>query len=811
MSSDTTQIAAPVSAQDSPSTSWTPKSFVPIPLEKTSTDKEENPDDHTFIGDAKNDIINRWNKEAIPTLARSAYGKDSLQETAWQLATNTGAGSIKDIVGEAAKRLPGAETIGSAVKTGAQSASDAIDSTDAGKWLGDKMLNGANNISEWADNHPGLAADIKGVGNMAGAEGVVTGANTLRNGLADIGENAASHLKRPPDGGGPGGGGAGPAIPKAVQDYNDQKTRNTAYVEGMNANAENMKQSYGNIYGKAGEISQGVNVKAPAIKKTVDSMLEDLQNDPAHNGAQGTSQAFRDLKAVSDSFDSDGNLPLDSATLLKRRLNDLYDPGMGATRGKIYANLNNQMNNVIKQAKVENPEWGAMMDSGNRLFNNYKSTFDTDDMANQKWSLADKKDYEDAQAARINDPYSAPPSTAVRTKIADITSIKSVPQYEAMLRKLPPEMHDQFTQDVIAANKEDNPKLAKAISGVYHAVAGNKFYAAKNLYKAFSGASSTGIDPALAEDFPHVEDAITYHTTNAQGAYKKYMDGLEASQNPPSGPLALPAPGGFPQPPTDIAVGKGGGAAYKTLEQQNMDDVVRQNAAKVGLTPDVMGAQAAQKATAAAQRDRIARYNYERYMGRGSSKLGRDLIENEKNPNVKTYPQDIPPFLKDQFAHGGIVKEKVNTDPTPGQKMAGNYKKAHVKFHGLDISIENPKGSERSGVGKDGKEWHSTMLDHYGYIKRTEGADGDHIDVYLGGKMNSSRVYVIDQKDHDSGKFDEHKVMLGYADRDEATKAYKDAFSDKKNRIMKVTRLTIPEFKAWLKKGNTKQPVRKAA
>lgn len=185
------------------------------------------------------------------------------------------------------------------------------------------------------------------------------------------------------------------------------------------------------------------------------------------------------------------------------------------------------------------------------------------------------------------------------------------------------------------------------------------------------------------------------------------------------------------------------------------------------------------------------------------------LIEISKALEPKYSPEqlDIMKAIKDEgYARGGAV----NHNPTPGQKLAGNYKKHHMRIHGLDISIENPKGSTRTGEGKDGKKWSSTMPDHYGYIKRTQGADGDHVDVYVGSNDRSNRVYVIDQKDPDTGSFDEHKVMIGYGDRDAATAAYRAAFSDKKNRIMKVTRLSVAEFKNWLKNGNTKQPVKKA-
>lgn len=779
------------------------------------------PQDTSLWGDIKNDVSNRIDKEAVPSLIRNAQGKDTLPETAFQLAANMGAGTVNDVAGEVGKRIPGAETVKNAMGAAAQGTANAIDSTGLGQWTGDKLMDAKNGISDFFTGHPGLAADVRGVGNLAGAEGVTAGAGAAKDMLAGAGDKAASALERPQFS--ELGADGRPVAPKAVQDYADQKARNAAYAEGMNANAENMKMSYGSIYDKAGEVSQGATINAPKMKNSVNTLLDDMQEDPAHKTSQGSSQAFRDLQAVSDSFDDDGNIPLDSATLLKRRLNDLYDPKMGDTRGKIYAQLNTQLNNLIKRAKVENPEWGTLMDSGNNLFNNYKNTFDGDTGANQKWSLDNKKDYEDALAARKNDPYSAPPSTDTRTKLTDLTHITSVPQYESMLRRLPPEMHDPFTQDVIAATAAD-PKTARvsnAIKGVYNAVAGNKISAAKNIYKAFTSASDTGIDPAMAESFPHVEDAIAHHTDVANQAYGKYMDNLQAAQNPPPGPtLALPAPD---RPMTTGLYG----------ETRPMDDTEwqahidkGQQAQQMGMTPDVRRAQYANQqnetfgganAQRQAQIDAKKNTAWQQQpksdlasMVKSASDKASDLAAAMGEPHNVT---DLAKALLDSVNKGGYKRGggiKVNTAPTPAQKMAGNYKKHHIKFHGLDIAIENPKGSERTGEGKDGKPWSSTMPDHYGYIKRTQGADGDHVDVYVGENERSNRVYVIDQK-NDDGKFDEHKCMLGYPDRDAAVKAYRAAFSDKKDRIMKVTRLSIAEFKTWLKEGNTKQPLKKVA
>ena len=156
------------------------------------------------------------------------------------------------------------------------------------------------------------------------------------------------------------------------------------------------------------------------------------------------------------------------------------------------------------------------------------------------------------------------------------------------------------------------------------------------------------------------------------------------------------------------------------------------------------------------------------------------------------------------FARGGKV------EPTDAQKSSGNYKKKHINFQGLPISIENEKGSIRSGQDEKGNKWSVKMPADYGYVKRTEGADGDHVDVYVGPDESSSNVFVIDQKDHRTGRFDEHKVMLGFDSLRSAIQSYTNGFSDGKAhlRLGNVARLSMKEFKQWLSHHDTKKPIR---
>jgi len=152
---------------------------------------------------------------------------------------------------------------------------------------------------------------------------------------------------------------------------------------------------------------------------------------------------------------------------------------------------------------------------------------------------------------------------------------------------------------------------------------------------------------------------------------------------------------------------------------------------------------------------------------------------------------------------------QVNTAPTDGQKEAGNYKKGHVKINGMDIAIENPQGSMRSGKDKDGNAWEVAMPAHYGYVKRTVGADNENMDVYIGSNIDAPEVYVVDQVHADTQDFDEHKAMIGFNSIQEAVDAYSGAFSDGRGgeRHGGVTVMTVQEFKDWLKGDQTKKPL----
>ena len=150
----------------------------------------------------------------------------------------------------------------------------------------------------------------------------------------------------------------------------------------------------------------------------------------------------------------------------------------------------------------------------------------------------------------------------------------------------------------------------------------------------------------------------------------------------------------------------------------------------------------------------------------------------------------------------------VNTEPTEAQKEAGNYKKGHVQVGTFDITIEQPEGSIRRGTDADGKQWEIKMHNTYGYFRGTEGVDGDHIDVFLSNDIdgwNGRKVFVVDQYNPD-GTFDEHKVMLGFNDMDEAKSDYLANYEKgwENGRRITVSTTNLEDFEKWIDSSHRK-------
>ena len=124
------------------------------------------------------------------------------------------------------------------------------------------------------------------------------------------------------------------------------------------------------------------------------------------------------------------------------------------------------------------------------------------------------------------------------------------------------------------------------------------------------------------------------------------------------------------------------------------------------------------------------------------------------------------------------------------------------------LSIENAKGSTRSGTDKAGKPWSVDMQAHYGYFTGTEGRDKDHVDVFIGPDPSGTKAFVVNQIDPATGRFDEHKVLLGYNSRQEAIEGYKANYAPGWKGLGSMVETNAASLREWLKTEDTKKPAK---
>lgn len=280
----------------------------------------------------------------------------------------------------------------------------------------------------------------------------------------------------------------------------------------------------------------------------------------------------------------------------------------------------------------------------------------------------------------------------------------------------------------------------------------------------------------------------------AGNASPAYADDMHPVQPLPKVPPTLPPPAA-----ADFTAGPDGtvtparNQALINANEQNieLDDRLRsieqhQRDEEMGQTPGARAAQAAQAARAGTQPQAPA--------------------ATPKLDNASSFALSGHPASVDVAAHEAATSPNNSAPaPTEAQREAGNYKKGHARIGGLDISIEHPEGVARRAF------W-PKLKAHYGYIRGTEGRDGDHVDVFVKpGTPDdyNGPVFIVDQQKKEGG-FDEHKTMLGYADEASARAAYLAAYPKGWKGLGGVTQMDMPAFKTWLADGDKSKPAGKS-
>lgn len=147
-------------------------------------------------------------------------------------------------------------------------------------------------------------------------------------------------------------------------------------------------------------------------------------------------------------------------------------------------------------------------------------------------------------------------------------------------------------------------------------------------------------------------------------------------------------------------------------------------------------------------------------------------------------------FLRTRIDHPQWFSAEAESHPAPTSR----------NFAGMKVMVENPVGSTRSGIGKNGKKWSVTMRNAYGYIARTKGADSEGLDVFLGPDPKAKDVYVVHQNHvggPKDGMYDECKTMLGFRSASAAKTAYLLNYSSPKF-FRSLTIIPLSKFKEMI-------------
>lgn len=184
---------------------------------------------------------------------------------------------------------------------------------------------------------------------------------------------------------------------------------------------------------------------------------------------------------------------------------------------------------------------------------------------------------------------------------------------------------------------------------------------------------------------------------------------------------------------------------------------------------------------------------------RGNSSVFSKLARLQpRNPNLRNNPHHpLLDNLHRRSQEDEAIRSKVSEAKASSSKTAKAHKLSRrMEFRGLQISVETDKDELRHWYDPHNDTKGTTKMKYpYGYIRRTEGVDGDHVDVYVGPNENAKNVYVVHQmKAPDFKKYDEDKVMLGLDSAEAAKKAYLAHFNDERF-FGSMTTMPFEEFK----------------
>lgn len=750
------------------------------------------------------------------TFGDFATGKISGPSMALQTMGNE-AQPVWDVAGQMAKKIPGANFAKQAIAGTAQDIANDANSKPYGQWLGDKLLAAKEAVSGFADNHPELAGDVEAMGKILPVESAFGDATKFAK---TVSENS---LRTPTE----------MALPKPS--FNPDAAH--AAISDSYGLA---KQNAGKYYDLLNQIGSGETANAEGLKPQLEAMIADIQNTPFHEATPELSY----LKQQAAKLGDDGSMSLNDMVKLKQNLNSNFNPKRFASASDSpYSAVGNTVDNSLNEAAQRIPEFGDAKDLADKNWlNTVKSPFEDNKVLNRFWKPEDYYAKRSVDSGMLEE---MPDATKQRAATM-IGNIKNPIQLQSVTRALPSEIANDVNQAVVdnITNGVGADRAKAFAKGAGFAAIGRYPSALNNLgaaLKTYSAEDRALLNVAKAPS-PRLSTRYEKPYQDLKASMQQMRDSAGEMQPQQYGPttpnqemnaqmsreaINPPTPKLLPAPPMRIDASGAAEPPMRASYAPPRTGAIAETGAIGAGNPAPLPAEtpAAPKLTPRQQRAAQAGQAMQNTPKAQAMQTLQNLAQGKPAAAPAMGLQDLaPPTLSDSLARESAQRQKEEEQmlmqmqgpkgyksggkiPTPAQAAAGNYKKDHIKFQGLDISIETPKGAIRRG-----RNWENISPADYGYFKRSVGGDGEHLDCYVGPNEKSQRVYIIDQHHLHNSKWDEHKVMLGFPTRDEAIKCYKAGFSDGKGnaRIGKVSRMLMPQFKEWLKNGETHKPIKAA-
>jgi phage-related protein (TIGR01555 family) len=191
----------------------------------------------------------------------------------------------------------------------------------------------------------------------------------------------------------------------------------------------------------------------------------------------------------------------------------------------------------------------------------------------------------------------------------------------------------------------------------------------------------------------------------------------------------------------------------------------------------------------------ITRATAMKELRQGSKLTG--VFTNITDEDIKAAEEEPPPGAMDllmQQQQLANPEGEEDQDQAAGKKKTQDAMLGDLSVLGFPVVLEHAKGEIRF----------NPLPAAYGYIRRTNSAEpGDQLDCFVGPDLASARIFIIDSYEINTGRFDEHKVMLRYAS---ARLALHDFTTYYSNRTGQVTEVSQAVFAEWIANGDMSRP-----